>query len=97
VITRALGIAPSVEVDLRAEPAQLGDVFLLCSDGLHGLVDDPEIARIVGENPSLAGACDELVECANKNGGRDNITAVLVRIEDGVGPWGKLRRSRAPK
>lgn len=91
VITRALGIGPTVEVDLHAEPAQLGDVFLLCSDGLHGLVDDIEIARIVRDNAVLTAACEELIDRANRNGGRDNITAVLVRIEDGVAPWVRPR------
>jgi PPM family protein phosphatase len=87
VITRALGIAPNVAIDMRAEPVELGDVFLLCSDGLHGLVNDQEIAHIVWENVVLTDACGKLVERANRNGGRDNITAVLVRIERDTAPW----------
>lgn len=86
VITRALGIGPSVDVDLRAERVEVGDVFLLCSDGLHGLVDEHEIARIIGANTVLAEACGKLIECANENGGRDNITAVLIRIEETAAP-----------
>ena len=94
VITRALGIGPTVEIDLRAEPAEIGDVFLLCSDGLHGLVRDEEIARIVHENAVLTEACTQLIDRANRNGGRDNITAVLVRIEEGVAPWVRPRSGK---
>ena len=82
VITRALGIGPTVDVDLAAFVVQQGDVFLLCSDGLHGLVQDETIASIVGAHKILADACSKLIAEANKNGGRDNITAVLIRIEE---------------
>lgn len=82
VITRALGIGPTVDVDLAAFVVQQGDVFLLCSDGLHGLVPDETIASIVQAHKILADACTKLIAEANKNGGRDNITAVLIRIDD---------------
>jgi serine/threonine protein phosphatase PrpC len=87
VITRALGIAPTVDVDLSSVTAELGDVFLLCSDGLHGLVHDEEICCIVEENDSLTNACASLVAAANAAGGKDNITAVLIRIEEADEPW----------
>lgn len=87
VITRALGIAPTVDVDLRVENAQPGDLFLLCSDGLHGLLTDLEIADTLLDRPVLTQACASLVEMANEAGGRDNITAVLVRIEEDEAPW----------
>jgi serine/threonine protein phosphatase PrpC len=87
VITRALGIGPSVDVDLRAERVELGDVYLLCSDGLHSLVADKEIAAIIAGHPVLTDACMALIGQANDNGGKDNITAVLIRIEDGDEPW----------
>ncbi|MFO0758364.1 MAG: Stp1/IreP family PP2C-type Ser/Thr phosphatase [Byssovorax sp.] len=93
VITRALGIAPTVDVDLCADRARSGDLYLLCSDGLHGLVSDEEIVAIVGEHRSLTEACERLIARANEKGGKDNITAVLIRIEDGEGPW--TRHSRA--
>jgi protein phosphatase len=93
VITRALGIAPVVELDACACPVEVGDVFLLCSDGLHGLVEDASIGTIVRGTPSLTEACSRLVEAANRNGGRDNITAVLVRIEAEDEPW-SARSSR---
>lgn len=91
VITRALGIAPTVEVDLRGERAERGDVFLLCSDGLHGLITDEQIATIVNEHEVLTDACTALVQAANDSGGRDNITVVLVRIEPDESPWAAKR------
>src|SRR6185295_10768276 len=53
VITRALGIGPTVDVDVRIEQVQVGDLFLLCSDGLHGLVPDEEMTAILEEYPVL--------------------------------------------
>ena len=87
VITRALGIGPTVDVDLRTERAAPGDVYLLCSDGLHSLVSDDEIASVLEECPVLTEACAALVDLANAAGGKDNITAVLVRIEADDDPW----------
>jgi protein phosphatase len=89
VITRALGIAPTVDVDVRVEPCQVGDVFLLCSDGLHGLVSDDDITAILEESPVLTEACANLIDSANAAGGKDNITAVVVRIEDEDEPWSR--------
>lgn len=89
VITRALGISPTVEVDLCSERAFPSDVFLLCSDGLHGLINDELIAEIVQKHAILTDACCELVQRANEAGGRDNITVVLVRIEPDEAPWSR--------
>jgi PPM family protein phosphatase len=87
VITRALGIGPTVDIDLRKERVVTGDTFLLCSDGLHGLVGDEQMAKIIDEHGTLTEACEHLVARANENGGKDNITAVLVRIEEEDEPW----------
>ena len=92
VITRALGISPTVDVDLCAERVQPNDVFLLCSEGLHGLVNDEQIATTVQRHRVLTDACAELVHHANEAGGRDNITVVLVRIEPDEAPWSKPAR-----
>jgi protein phosphatase len=92
VITRALGIAATVDIDVASVEAALGDVFLLCTDGLHGLVDDRQILAIVRGTSSLSDACARLIATANENGGKDNITAVLIRIEEEDEPWS----SRAP-
>lgn len=87
VITRALGIGPSIDLDVRAEPVQPGDCYLLCSDGLHGLVTDEDMVRIVLDARTLTDACRSLIRRANLNGGKDNITAVLMRIEHEDAPW----------
>lgn len=87
VITRALGIGPTVDVDLRCDRSELGDLYLLCSDGLHGLVTDEEMTEIMLAEPVLTDACSALVSRANAHGGKDNITAVLIRIEEEDEPW----------
>lgn len=87
VITRALGVEPVVDVELTAERIELGDIYLLCSDGLHGFVSDERIAAILGEEGVLTNACAALIDEANENGGGDNITAVVVRIDETDGPW----------
>jgi serine/threonine protein phosphatase PrpC len=89
VITRALGIGPTVDVDLRVDKVEFGDLYLLCSDGLHGVVSDEEISEILGDHPVLTDACTRLIERANAHGGKDNITAVLLRIEEEDEPWSK--------
>jgi PPM family protein phosphatase len=82
IITRALGPEPDVEVDTYTVPGRPGDVFLLCSDGLTGMVSDEEVASILRGADSLAAAADELVRAANQSGGKDNITVVLFSLED---------------
>jgi serine/threonine protein phosphatase PrpC len=81
VLTRALGgKRPGVEVEVRAVPWQPGDVFLLSSDGLHGLVGDRAMAEVITGAPDLDRALVRLLRRANDAGGYDNITAVLVRM-----------------
>ena len=80
VITRALGYQSEVSVDLFRWPLQVGDIILLCSDGLHGLVTDDEIAEIVMANPAEE-AIDRLIDLANERGGSDNITVAIARVD----------------
>lgn len=87
VITRALGIGPTVDLDASFVEAQPGDHFVLCSDGLHGLIDDAAITEIVLSCESLTDCCQKLIDAANKAGGKDNITAVVIRIEEEAEPW----------
>jgi PPM family protein phosphatase len=79
VIVRALGMKDSVQVDVsRIEPTE-GDVFMLCSDGLSGMVPDPAIQEVLSRTPDLNLACSQLIDLANANGGTDNVTCVLAR------------------
>jgi protein phosphatase len=86
IITRALGPEPEVQVDLQTVPAQAGDVFLICSDGLTTMLDDAQIGRLLARATSLQAAVRALVDEANRAGGRDNITVVAFRLEDAAAP-----------
>ena len=89
IITRALGPEPEVEVDTPTHAARAGDVYVLCSDGLTGMISDSELATLLRAAPSLESAAEALVRAANQSGGRDNITVVLFRLDDdGTGPAG---------
>jgi PPM family protein phosphatase len=82
VITRALGPEPEVEIDTRSYRARDGDVYLLCSDGLTTMISDAFIAEILLAHPRLRDAGEALIAAANEAGGRDNITVVLLRVEE---------------
>lgn len=80
VITRSLGAEAHMTPDVRIVPIQAGDILLLCSDGLTGVVDDQRLAKLaVSSAPSMA--CAQLINEANSYGGPDNITAALIRID----------------
>ena len=81
VIVRALGMKETVAVDIVKEEPHIGDVYLLCSDGLSGMVDGPEMAKVLMTEKDLDRCCERLVEMANANGGVDNITVALARLE----------------
>jgi PPM family protein phosphatase len=84
MITRAVGLKDRVEVDLTDIPAAPGDVLLLCSDGLSDMVKDGEIqASVASHVGDLEQACRTLIERANSKGGDDNITTLLIRVQDG--------------
>jgi len=82
VLTRALGTAGcrEPEVDATIVQPRAGDLFLLCSDGLSGVVSDEELTRTLSEQRFAVSACSRLVKLANERGGEDNVTAVLVKI-----------------
>ncbi|HKQ71421.1 MAG TPA: Stp1/IreP family PP2C-type Ser/Thr phosphatase [Polyangiaceae bacterium] len=86
VITRALGMQDQVMVDLQSDEPQIGDMYLLCSDGLSGMIADDEILDILMSTGDIVEGCRRLVARANEHGGEDNITAVLVRIDEGISP-----------
>jgi serine/threonine protein phosphatase PrpC len=79
VITRAVGPRDYVQVDTFVVPTQVGDRFFICSDGLHGYLELPEIGPLVA-GVGLDVACQRMVRLANERGGKDNITCVLIEI-----------------
>ena len=68
------------QVDVSKVEAQDGDVFLLCSDGLSGMVTDPQMQELLGRTSELEKACSQLIDMANAAGGNDNVTCVLARF-----------------
>lgn len=108
VITRALGMQDNVVVDLTSDEVKDGDVYLLCSDGLSGMLSDEsiltEVLRFQKQSTSLQlshkeleALCELLVQKANEAGGEDNITALAVRIEEGeVAPSSRGATEPAP-
>jgi serine/threonine protein phosphatase PrpC len=81
VIVRALGMKDSVQVDIITDHPKVGDCFLLCSDGLCDMLNDKQIAHIMDATPDLDKAVENLIAGANEQGGADNISVVLARIE----------------
>lgn len=95
LLTRALGVDPVVEVEIHDYGMARGDVVLICSDGLNDMVEDDDIAQILHDaGDDLALAADELIRTANDNGGRDNISVILVKVRGAYssprGWWQKL-------
>ena len=84
VITRALGHRDTVDPDIRELTTMSQDIYLLCSDGLHDMVSEAEIRDIVTRHSvDLGTAAQQLITKANENGGKDNVTAILVKTETG--------------
>jgi len=79
VIVRALGMKDTVQVDIQRFDAADGDIFLLCSDGLSGMVHDETVVATINGSADLDTACAQLIELANGAGGNDNITCILMR------------------
>lgn len=81
LVTRAVGIDPEVDAELHTYPVQPGDIYLLCSDGLSDMVTDEDIQHTLSSlQANLPLAAEHLVQQANDNGGRDNISVILVRV-----------------
>ena len=94
LVTRALGIDPTVDAEIREYETRPGDLWLLCSDGLNDMVNDDDIGMTLQAlSGNLKLAAQQLVQMANDNGGRDNISVVLVRVvRDYAAPKGLLAR-----
>lgn len=81
IVTRAVGIESAVQCDVFTEEFEPGDVYLLCSDGLTGMLSDPKILETIAATHDPAQATSKLIQLANDAGGLDNISAVLLRLE----------------
>jgi serine/threonine protein phosphatase PrpC len=98
LVTRAVGVEDTVALDIHPHEVQPGDVYLMCSDGLSDMLDDPSIAHLlVTHGGDLATACAALIDAANDAGGKDNISVVLVRAAGGAASaprswWRPFRR-----
>ncbi len=83
LVTRALGVEPTVRLEAHLHEVEQGDTYLLCSDGLSDMLPAPAIARLLLQHASLADAGRALVDAANEAGGRDNISLILLRAGGG--------------
>ena len=82
-VTRALGVEPNVEVDIQQVPVSKGEVFVLCSDGLSDMVEDEDIHLTINTfSTNLDTVAKQLIQMANDNGGRDNVSVVMAHIMD---------------
>ena len=82
LLTRALGVDPVTEAEIRDYELRAGDLYLLCSDGLTDMVEDAEIKKTLQLSSSnVEDAADNLVRCANEHGGRDNVSVIVVRVQ----------------
>lgn len=90
LVTRAVGIDTGVDVEIHAHPVVAGDIYLLCSDGLNDMVEDEHIGETVSQlSANLPLAATQLIEMANDNGGRDNVSVILIRVKgDFAAPHG---------
>jgi serine/threonine protein phosphatase PrpC len=81
LVTRAVGVDSEVELELHEYDAEVGDIYLLCSDGLTDLVDDDDIqATLTALGSNLQLAAKQLIQKANDNGGKDNISVILAKV-----------------
>lgn len=92
LVTRALGVEDAVALDVNEHVVEPGDLYLLCSDGLSDMVSDELIARIVGEDTGLDQKADLLISTANENGGRDNISVLMVAVSEAAERRGLFAR-----
>ncbi len=92
LVTRALGVDDSVLLEVNEHQVQVGDTYLLCSDGLSDMMDDGAIAKIVTTELTLEQKAAQLIDLANENGGRDNISVLLVEVHEATEKKGLIAR-----
>jgi protein phosphatase len=85
LVTRAVGVEDSVMLETHHHDVELGDVFLMCSDGLSDMLDDTAIAQVLQVHDSLETSSRALIDAANDAGGKDNISVILARASGGSG------------
>ena len=82
-VTRALGVEPQVEVEVQEQPVDKGDIYILCSDGLSDMVEDEDIRLTISTfGANLDTVAKQLIQLANENGGRDNVSVVLAQAQE---------------
>lgn len=82
LVTRALGVDDTVQLEVNEHRVEVGDLYLICSDGLSDMVNDPSIAKIALADTELDHKAAQLIQAANANGGRDNISVLLVDVQE---------------
>ncbi len=95
LVTRAVGVEDSVQLETHQHDVLPGDLYLMCSDGLSDMLDDPAIAQLLIANESLESGIHALIDAANDAGGKDNISVILMRASGGSAPartWWPFRR-----
>lgn len=92
LVTRALGVDESVLLEVNEHPVQAGDLYLMCSDGLSDMVGDEAIAKIVTTELPLDQKAKQLIDAANENGGRDNISVLMVELHEAPEKRGLIAR-----
>lgn len=82
LVTRAVGVEPEVAAEVHVHEVQVGDIYLLCSDGLNDMVEDEDIGSTLQMlQANLPLAANQLIQMANDNGGRDNVSVILVKVK----------------
>lgn len=92
LVTRALGVDDTVMLELNEYDVEVGDIYLMCSDGLSDMVEDPEIGSVLLGQQSMDQMAEQLVAVANDHGGRDNISVLLVLVGGGGEKRGLISR-----
>jgi protein phosphatase len=92
LVTRAVGVEEMVMLEINEHVVEPGDVYMLCSDGLSDMVDDAAIAKIIATNGEMRQKSELLIEAANENGGRDNISVILIEASGQIEKRGLIAR-----
>lgn len=92
LVTRALGVEEMVMLEINEHQVEVGDTYMLCSDGLSDMVDDATIAKIMADRMETSQLAERLIEVANENGGRDNISVILAEVVGSTEKRGLIAR-----